>query len=333
MFKHLIMAASVLALCGSLPALAAEKPMELKLSTIRPEGTSVDKDAKAFAEKVRKGTDGRINITIYPNSQLGDYQVVQERIGLGSVDMAIQPISTTVDKQMQLLNMPYLVKNWDELKKNYLTGTPFMNWAADRFNKQGIKLLATWPSYFGGTALTKEPPSPGNPSVPKNIKVRVIPQKSFELLATSQGYQATPLPLAETFTALQTGIVDGIFGAGAEGYYSNFRDVLKYYIPSNTHVEQWYVIINDELWNSLSDADKKVIADAAKEMESNRIKVAPQETKEYEKKLNDYGVKVIEITPEEQNKLAEASRKAIFPEIRKAIGEKNFDAAIKNIVE
>ena len=169
--------------------------------------------------------------------------------------------------------------------------------------------------------------------MPKNIKCRVIPQKSFELLATSHGYQATPLPLAETFTALQTGIVDGVFGAGAEGYYSNFRDVLKFYVPSNTHFEQWYVIINKELWDSLSDGDKKIVADAAKEMETHRIAVAPQETQLYEGKLNDYGVKVIPLTPAEIDKLAEAARKAIFPEIRKAIGEKEFDAAMKNVVE
>ena len=86
----------------------AEKTYNWKLSTIRPQNSSVDKDARAFAEKVEKESNGRIKISIYPNAQLGDYQVVQERVGVGSVEMAIQPISTTVDKQMQLLNMPYL---------------------------------------------------------------------------------------------------------------------------------------------------------------------------------------------------------------------------------
>lgn len=306
---------------------------EWKLSTIRPQGTSVHKDAEEFCKKIKEGTQGRINITIYPNAQLGDYQVVQERISVGSVEMAIQPISTTVDRQMQLLNMPYLIKDWEGVKKNYLTGTPFMNWAAKRFERQDITLLATWPCYFGGTALTKEPKNYGDPSFQKGIKVRVIPQKSFELLATSQGYQATPLPLAETFTALQTGIVDGVFGAGAEGYYSNFRDVLKFYIPANTHMEQWYVIINKELFEDLSEADQKVIMDAAKEMEAARIAKAAEETKQFEQKLNDYGVKVLPLTPEQLSALAEASRKAIFPEIRKAIGEKDFDAAMKFVVE
>jgi TRAP-type C4-dicarboxylate transport system substrate-binding protein len=314
-------------------AFGAEKSYDWKLSTIRPQGTSVDKDATAFSERVKKESNGRINISIYANSQLGDYQVVQERISVGSVEMAIQPISTTVDKQMQLLNMPYLIKDWEGVKKNYLTGTPFMNWAAGRFEKQDIHLLATWPVYFGGTALSKEPPSPGDPSVSKNLKVRVIPQKSFELLATSQGYMATPLPFSEIFTSLQTGIVDGAFGAGAEGYYSNFRDVLKFYVPSNTHFEQWYVIINKDLWDSLSDGDKKIIATAAKDMETNRMKAAPTETKMFEDKLNEYGVKVLPLTPEELSKLAAASRKVIFPEIRNAIGEKDFDAAIKTVVE
>jgi len=307
--------------------------VDWKLSTIRPQNTSVHKDAEAFAQKVKEGTEGRINITIYPNSQLGDYQLVQERISVGSVEMAIQPISTTVDRQMQILNMPYLIKDWDGVKKNYLSGTPFMDWAAKRFERQDIMLLASWPSYFGGTALTKEPQNYGDPSFQKGLKVRVIPQKSFELLATAQGYQATPLPLAETFTALQTGIVDGVFGAGAEGYYSNFRDVLKFYIPSNTHVEQWYVIMNKDLFDGLSEADKKVVLEAAKEMETNRIAVAPGETAEYEKRLDDYGVKVLPLTPEQLSALAEASRKAIIPEMRKAIGEKNFDDIIKLIDE
>ena len=326
---RILAAACVMLLAFTSSALAAD----WKLSTIRPQGTSVHKDAEAFIQKIKDGTEGRINIVIYPNSQLGDYQVVQERISVGSVEMAIQPISTTVDRQMQLLNMPYLIKDWEGVKKNYLTGTPFMDWAAKRFERQDIVLLATWPCYFGGTALTKEPANYGDPAAPKGLKVRVIPQKSFELLATSQGYLATPLPLAETFTALQTGIVDGAFGAGAEGYYSNFRDVLKFYVPANTHMEQWYVIMNKELFDGLSDADKKVVLDAAKEMESNRIVVAPQETLEYEKKLDDYGVKVLPLTPEQLSALAEASRAAIFPEIRKAIGEKEFDEAISHVVE
>ena len=42
------------------------------------------------------------------------------------------------------------------------------------------------------------------------------------------------------------GVVDGVIGSGAEGYYASFRDVTKTYIPANTHFEVWYMIISNE---------------------------------------------------------------------------------------
>ncbi|MEZ5620580.1 MAG: hypothetical protein R3E78_05005 [Burkholderiaceae bacterium] len=41
---------------------------------------------------------------------------------------------------------------------------------------------------------------------------------------------------------MQTGVVDGVIGSGAEGYYASFRDVTKHYIAANTHFEIWYLI-------------------------------------------------------------------------------------------
>ena len=331
--KRMCVAVLVALFCFSSMVCAAEKSYTWKISTIRPAGTAIDTDVKNFIEEIKTKSNGRINIEIYPNAQLGDYTVVQERVSVGSGEMAVQSISTSVDRQLQLLNLPYLVKNWDGIRKNYRIGTPFMNWAAKRLARQDIKLLATWPSYFGGVALAKEPTNPGDPSVKKNLKCRVMPQKSYELLGESQGYMATPLPLAETFTALQTGIVDGIFGAGAEGYYANFRDVIKYYIPSNTHVEAWPMIMNMELWESLSPEDQKIVADAAKNLEDHRFEVGEADTARNEKRLEDYGIKVIRLTPEELTRCAEAVRKVIFPAIREAIGPKNFDEAVKLVAE
>ena len=45
-------------------------------------------------------------------------------------------------------------------------------------------------------------------------------------------------------------------GAGAEGYYSNFRDVIKFYLPINTHFEQWYLVMNLDLWKGMAKADQ-----------------------------------------------------------------------------
>ena len=322
---------SLLAAAGT--ACAADKTYTWKISHIRPADTAIDKDVKWFAETLNKESNGRIKLDVFNAGQLGDYTVVQERISVGAVDMAIQPLGTTADKRLQILNFPYLVKDWDGVKKNYTTGSPLMKTAAEMLAKQDIKLIAVWPVYFGGIALVKNPEKPGDPSVAKNMKVRIPTQKSFELLAGSFGYQATPLPFAETFTAIQTGIVDGAFGAGAEGYYANFRDIIKYYVPANTHFEQWYFLMSLELWESLSKEDQALVQKIAREMEDKRVTVAEADQKANEQKMRDYKITVLDMTPADLERLEKKAREVVWPNLRTDIGEKFFDDVVKNLVK
>ncbi|MFR5011839.1 MAG: hypothetical protein ACLTDI_13240 [Acutalibacteraceae bacterium] len=41
------------------------------------------------------------------------------------------------------------------------------------------------------------------------------------------GYNATPMALNDCFTALQTGVIDGMIGSGAEGYYSRLTGMWR----------------------------------------------------------------------------------------------------------
>jgi len=70
--------------------------------------------------------------------------------------------------------------------------------------------------------LTKEPRALEIPTFPRTSKIRVPPIKSFEVTAQALGFLATPIPWADTFTAMQSGIVNGAIGGGAEGYFANF---------------------------------------------------------------------------------------------------------------
>ncbi len=312
---------------------AASDKYVWKISHVRPAGSPVDKDLQWLKEKLTKDSEGRITLEIFAASQLGDYGVVQEKVGLGSVEMALQPILPSSDKAIQMINLPYIVKDWAGVRKNYVSSSPFIQWFAGVVAKQDIKLLSVWPVYFGGVATAKEPAAPGNPDVPKGLKLRVPPSKSFELLAEAMNYQPSPLPFAEVFTAIQTGIVDGAMGSGAEGYYSNFRDVIKFYIPANTHFEEWFLCMNAELWESLSENDKKIVQDAALALEERRVAMAEAETAEQEKKLEDYGIKVIRLTDENLAANAKNAKNKVWPAVREIMGEKIFDDAMSKIVE
>ncbi|SMG34946.1 TRAP transporter substrate-binding protein DctP [Dethiosulfovibrio salsuginis] len=333
MKKLLLGAALCLIGLFNLSDTASAKNVVWKLSHVRPEGTTVDKDLRAFASRVSELTEGRVDIQIYPANQLGDYTVVHESVSVGAVEMACQPPAVAADKRLQILWFPYIVESWDQARKNFVSSSEFMKVAEDLLAKQDIKLLATYPVYFGGIATKKEPVEPGNPDVKKNLKVRVPPMKSFQLLANALGYQATPLPFSEAFTAIQTGIVDGVIGSGAEGYYANFRDVIENYIPVNTHFECWYLYVNMETWSSMSESDRELISKAAEEFESARLVNAEKEQGENEDKLAKYGIKVISVTDEQIDLMATKTQNEVWPQIKKDLGEKWADEVLSKIVK
>ncbi|MEE4166841.1 MAG: TRAP transporter substrate-binding protein DctP [Desulfocapsaceae bacterium] len=305
----------------------------LKISHVRPQDTAIDKDLRWFSETLEATSDGKIKTKIYPASALGDYTVVQERVGLGAVDMACQPPASAADKRFQVVYFPYMVKGWEQARKNYSPGAPLRKVVGELYAEQGIQLLAAWPVYFGGIALNREPVAPGDPEAAKGIKLRVPPMKTFQLLADNTGYLGTPIPFSDAFTAVQTGVVDGVIGSGAEGYYSSFRDVTKYYIPSNTHFEVWYLIINKDYFDGLDDGMKEQLQSVADQFEQRRWESAEADQAANEKRLADYGATIVPIKEAEIAAIAAKIHKTVWPEVLKDVGEEWGNGVLDSIAE
>ena len=292
----------------------------LKLSHVRPQGTAIDKDAKAFAEAVAEATGGELEVRLYPASALGDYTVVQERVGIGAVEMAVQPPASGINKRFQLVYFPYLTKSWEDAKTVFAPGSTLRQVVADLYAEENIRVLAAWPVYFGGIALNAEAEGMGDPTVEKNLKVRVPPIKSFQLLAESLGYIPSPLPFSEAFTAVQTGVVDGVIGSGAEGYYASFRDVTKYYVPMNTHFEMWYLIINEDTFQGLEEAQQQALSEAAAAFEAARWETAEAAQQADEQRLADNGTEIVEVSDADIDAAVETVRSEVWPVIVEDMG-------------
>jgi TRAP-type C4-dicarboxylate transport system substrate-binding protein len=302
-----------------------------KIQHGRPMGSAIDNDINWMVEEIKERSNDRIEIEVFPASQLGDYTVVQERVGLGDVEMQLVPLATTVDQRLSIHTFPYLVEKWEDVPKLYSTGSTLMNILSELMEKQNIKLISSWPSYFGGIGLVKSPPSPGDPDVPKNIKIRVPPTKSYELTAQSLGYLATPLAWTETFTSMQTGIVDGVIGSGAEGILSNYKDLVKYYLAINDHFETWYFYMNLDLWNSLSEEDRQIIQDVGLELEQARFERAEAEEKANMQLLEESGIEVITFTDDELSTFARKVRSEVWPQIERDVTPEILEQILKSI--
>lgn len=315
---------------SSEPAAAeTSEPVTLMLAHIRPEGSPADIAIKAFCEEVTEATNGTVTFEIYPASQLGDYTTVTERVMIGDVDMQIATIGTNVDKFFGIGNAAYIASTWTEAKEKFATGSPLSEVYMEKMADKGLTYLCMYPLYFGGIALGVDAIDPTNPDAKSGIKIRVPSMTSFEKTATAFGYLGTPLASSETFTAMQTGVVDGAIGMGAEGYYSNMADLVKYYLPINDHFECWHFYINTEKFETLSKEQQDALKTAAANLEANRWEIAEAETGEYEQKLADNGATIIEFTDEQLQAFGAKAQEEVWPAVREEVGAEYFDMVTK----
>ena len=315
--KHFMLGTATAALMalGSIASAA-----DLKMSHVRPQDATIDVELRAFSEKVDAATGGDVKITLFPASALGDYTSVQERISVGAIDMATQPAATAADRKMQISSFPFLAANWAQAREIYGPGGVVRDVMADLYAKQDITMLAAYPVYFGGISLNTDAVHPGDPS-PNGIKVRVPGIKSFQLTGEALGYIPSPIPFSEAFTAIQTGVVDGVIGSGAEGYYASFRDVTKTYIPANTHFEVWYMIISNESLAELDADDQAALKAEAEAFEATRWTVAEADQGKNEQRLaDDLGTTVVELSDAELAAMAAKVRADVWPVVLEDVG-------------
>lgn len=324
----LTMLASITA-CGgggsdSTEPAATSEPVTLTLAHIRPDGSPADLAIEAFCAEANELSGGTLNFEIYPASQLGEYTTVMERVMIGDVDMQISTVGTNIDKFFGISSAPYIAATWEDARGIFESGSVMSKAYEEKMAEYDLKYLSAFPLYFGGIALGKEPVDPTNPDAKNGIKIRVPSMTSFEKTATELGYLGTPLPSSETFTSMQTGVVEGAIGMGAEGYYSNMADLVKYYLPINDHFETWHAYMNMDRFNSLSLEQQDALKTAAQNMEAKRWEVAEAETAEYEQKLADNGTTIVEYTDEQLNAIADKIREKVWPIIAEEYGADKF---------
>lgn len=308
---------------------AYAKPVKWKLSHHRPLGTPIDKDMQKFAADVKEATEGRVIIEVFPAAQLGGSEVVMERVGMGSIEMMLGYPTSTIDPHLEIYGLPAIAKNYDELYKLLGHGTPFMNILQDAFAKSDIHTLASYAVGFVGLSFKKPIPNMLDPKAKHTEKVRTATLNSFRYPAEALGYLATPIPMGDLFTALQTGIVDGSYGNGPEVIYLQYRDVVKCFVHIKAQADIFFLIVNKDAFEDLDKKDQEAITKLAAKLEKDRFLEAAEDEEGWLDKLDEKGTKVYRLSDEQINDFHSTIREYSWPKLREAIGADFFDKAIK----
>lgn len=301
-----VAAASTTALLG-LPATAqaqnykSEYRMSLVVGTAFPWG----KGGEIWANKVKEKTQGRINIKLYPGVSLiqGDQTREFSALRQGVIDMAI---GSTINwspqvKQLNLFSLPFLMPDYAAI--DALTQGEVGKQIFTILDKAGVVPLA-W-GENGYRELTNSKHAVKTPADLKGLKIRIVGSPLFIDTFTALGANPTQMSWADAQPAFASGAVDGQENPMSIFTAAKLQNVGQKYLTMWGYVADPLVfVVNKDVWNSWTPADREAVRQAAIEAGQEEIAIARKGMIEpgqpLLKEIEGLGVTVTHLTPDER---------------------------------
>ncbi len=302
----------------------AKPEMVLKFAGQNAVDHPATKQMNAIAEEIKAKTDGRIEVKVYPASQLGDYTLVYEEQIRGTIDMSCISVPSQFDPRMELIYVNGFVSDYEDAKKVF-SPSGFIFKKMNEYNERlGVKLLGFYVEGMIGIGTTKPVKEPLNPSVDKGVMVRIPGMDVYRTAAEAMGYKTASIPYAETYQAIQTGAADGVDGYPVAAAYTVLGDVLKHWYMTNYSIEVLNFMISQKTWGKIQPADQKVISEIMANATTKSVEAAETVDKHYMDLMKEKGIEVHTYTKEELAPIMEAIV-ATWPKLEKNMSKELMD--------
>jgi len=321
--RFLTAAATTLALAmGATSAFAA--PVEIKFSHVVAENTPKGQMANKFKDLVAERLAGKVEVKVFPNSQLfGDNKVLEAML-LGDVQLAAPSLSKfqKYTKQLQVFDLPFLFKDMAAVDRfqQSAQGQELLN----SLRKKGLVGLGYL--HNGMKQLSASDPLKV-PADASGKKFRIM--TSDVLQAQFEAVDAVPLkkPFSEVFTLLQTKAIDGQENTWSNIYSKKFFEVQPYITESNHGVLDYMIVTSAEFWNSLDDDIRTEVKKALDESIAYGNKIALEKA-EADKQIiiDSKRSEVLSLTDAERSQWVEAM-KPVWKKFEDQIGKDLIEAA------
>ncbi len=312
-----ILGMCLLAATVSGPAYAAAK-VTIKLGHIaepvHPYGQGGDHFAKLVAEK----SGGKIEVKVFPNSQLGGQKDLIEGLVFGTVDMALVGTAALgqFQPQISLFDLPFI---FDDRPHAFRSLDTVGMEIAKPLEGRGIKMLGYMEN--GIRHMTNNTRPIKAPADMKGLKIRVQTNKIHIEMIKALGASPTPMDLSELYSAMQQGTVDGQENPSAHIYTKRFYEVQKYASLTAHAYAPEPVLISMITWKKLTPKQQKIVQEAANEAIAWQRKVSEDQDNAYWDKIKATGK--MEVLTVDRKAFQEAT-KPVIEMFAKTVGEDNI---------
>jgi tripartite ATP-independent transporter DctP family solute receptor len=215
------------------------------------------------ASEIRKRTNGKYDIEVFPASQLGNENQLNEGLGLGTVDIVYVGINfvAATYRPLGISGAPFMLRDLNHWKA-YRDSKLFSDLVQGYDEKTGHKIVAL--TYYGQRHVSANKPI-RKPEDMKGMKLRVPTAPLFLMFAKSVGASATPMAFSDVYNALQQGLVDGQENPLPTIMAKKFYEVQGHIVLTGHITESMVTVVGSPVWNKLTPDERKLFADTFKQ--------------------------------------------------------------------
>lgn len=247
-----------------------ENPMILTLAHGLSKTHTVHIAMSEFADKVEERTNGRIQVRILPNGQLGSENENMEQLMAGVISMTkvSAPGLATYNESYHAFGLPYIfddTQNFYHVMDSQQMQDFFLSSEDD-----GFVTLTYYTS--GARSFYTKDKAIRTPADLKGLKIRVQDMKSQTDMMKALGGIPVAMSYGDVYTSLQTGIIDGTENNETALTTGKHGEICKVYSTDQHAMIPDVMVMSAKVWKNITPEDQQIILEAAHEStESHKI--------------------------------------------------------------
>ena len=326
------LAICLLILSGCNPARSGKQErFELRFAHVTSAGTPKGLASDYFAKLVEEKSDGRIEVEVFPNSELYGDKDEMQAIQSNAVQV-LAPASakfTTIAPSLQVLDLPFIFDEPDEIPEIASPDTEIGKaiYANPDLESNGLKVLGLWDS--GMKQIHSNNPTL-TPEDMKGKKYRIQPSDVLRTQFETWGGIPSPLAFAEVYNGLQQGLIDG-----GENTYSNIESQnmhsVQKYVTELDHGYIGYILTVNKRWYDELPKDLQTVVDEAANEASEFNRQEAQKVNEESKRVIEEsgGTEIVVPSKEQRQAFKDMVVPSEYEKYRDVIGPEVVDELLK----
>lgn len=272
---------------------AAHAATTWDMPIVWPDGNFHTKNARVFADEVKKATNGEVVITVHSGGSLGfkgPEMLKVVRDGLAPIGEMLLNQQVGEAALLGLEATPYLSSGYDDLARLHKYLVPEIAKVMDKFN-QKLLYVVPWPRQYVYTKVNAK-----SVAELKGIKIRTY-NKTTTSMFNRIGMTSVQLPWGEVVPSLAAGTIDAVTTSASSGVDGKFWEFLKYMYPTSHVWSSNAMAVNKDAWAKLSQKNRDAIVAVANRLQPKFWDISKSEDAAKVKILTDNGIKVGTVTP------------------------------------